>query len=483
VVAPTVALLLSAAIKEPSALKPELLVWAGIVAMLELIPVPLWRGTTVSMSFPLLMAVAFLNYSPAAAALTALIGSVDPREFKREFGPLRALFNRCQVSLAVLAASLIFHGVASIHKSPSLVLFGAAMLAATADYIVNSGLVTIAASLFYKVPPSRVMGQLKVGRLSEFFVSYVGLGTLGLILAKFFSLSGIGFWSVPFFILPLLLARQMFFRSKALEEAHKELQDREQILRTLSNRMAEERQDERLQIAGFLHDDLAQHLFRLSIQVDVARRHLSAGKLEDTEATLEEIKETKNRTSDRIRALIRDLHRSPLGRAGLGEALRSFMAEMGRGSDVLFHADIQEVDIPAPIALLLYHIAREGVMNALKHAGAANMWLSVRQDGDEVEMVLRDDGTGFDPSGPGPEGHYGMTMMRERATVGRGTFTLSSAPQEGTTITVRFPTSWLQEEMPERPAEVPGTQPTQAGAAPDTDRSPRSSSLPGSVRA
>jgi signal transduction histidine kinase len=237
----------------------------------------------------------------------------------------------------------------------------------------------------------------------------------------------------------------MFFRSKALEEAHEELKDREHLLRALSNRMAEERQDERLQIASFLHDDLAQLLFRLSIQVDVARRHLGSGKLEETERLLAEIKETKNRTSDRIRALIRDLHRSPLGRAGLSEAVYSFIAEAGREADVQFHLDFEEVRLPPPIALLLYHIAREGVMNALKHAQASNMWLTVRQDGDEVEFVLRDDGVGFDDEAPEPEGHFGLTMMRERATVGGGTFKISSAPGEGSTIKVRFPTSWLQE--------------------------------------
>ena len=71
----------------------------------------------------------------------------------------------------------------------------------------------------------------------------------------------------------------MFFRSQALEEAHKELQEREQVLKTLSNAMAEERADERLQIAGYLHDDLAQVLFRLSIQVDVARKLMDKGEL------------------------------------------------------------------------------------------------------------------------------------------------------------------------------------------------------------
>src|SRR5204862_7668621 len=127
--------------------------------------------------------------------------------------------------------------------------------------------------------------------------------------------TAVGAWSVAAFILPLVFARQMFFRTMALEEAGKELKDREQVLRALSNRMAEERQDERMQIAAYLHDDLAQMLFRLSLQVDIASRLLEQNKIEEVRETLSEVRETKNRTSERIRALVRDLHRSPLGRA------------------------------------------------------------------------------------------------------------------------------------------------------------------------
>jgi signal transduction histidine kinase len=247
--------------------------------------------------------------------------------------------------------------------------------------------------------------------------------------------------------------------------------------------MAEERQDERGQIAAYLHDDLAQLLFRLSIQVDVARRHLVAGRFDQTEKTLEEIKETKNKTSDRIRALIRDLHRSPLGRAGLAEAIHGFIVEAARDSDVRFHTDIAEVELPPPIALLVYHIAREGVMNALKHAEASNMWLTVNQDGDTVELLLKDDGMGFDAEGPGPEGHYGLTMMRERALVGGGTFDLSSVAGEGTTIRVRFPTSWLQEEPREEPREKESTAPSPADASPDNVPAPPLEQAPQSALA
>jgi signal transduction histidine kinase len=483
VVAPTLATLGTAVARDHAELIaskwPELLTWVLIIAVIELLPVPMWRGTHVSLGFPLLMVVAFL-YPSAVAASVAFLAACDPREVRREVDVLRALFNRCQIALAIAGASAVFHALASIKSSDPIILLGAASLAAVVDYVVSNVLVSIAASIHYGMHPVRVLKELRVGRWSEFVISYLGLAVFGVILAKIFEVGHIRFLAVPVFVIPLLLARQMFFRSKALEEAHKELQDREHVLRALSNRMAEERQDERMQIASYLHDDLAQLLFRLSIQVDVARRHVSSGKIDEVEKQLGEIKDTKNRTSDRIRALIRDLHRSPLGRAGLAEALRSFIAEVsGDNSDVRFHAaDIDEVELPAPIALLMYHIGREAIMNSLKHAHASNMWITVRQHGDEVEMLLRDDGAGFDVDAPEPEGHFGLTMMRERATVGGGTFEMSSAPGEGATINVRFPTRWLQPDAPQAPGAQPQDQPpppTRDGAAPDTVPAPSGS--------
>ena len=153
---------------------------------------------------------------------------------------------------------------------------------------------------------------------------------------------------------------------------------------------------------------------------------------------------------------------------------------MGRESDVEFHTDVDELPLPPPIALLLYHIAREGVMNVLKHAEAANVWLAVKEEDEFIQLVLRDDGAGFDVEGAGPEGHYGLAMMRERAMVGGGTYHLESAPGQGTTLTVRFPPSWLRQEE----AEAATRPKTPSGdASPDTPPAQRQGQAPESVPA
>ena len=446
-------------------LQAELILWALLVAAVELLPVPAWRGLHLSVGFPLLMVVGML-YPPIAAGVVAFAGASDPRELRGEVDFLRAVFNRCQVALSVFAASFVFHALADINGSPAWLLVTAATLAALADYAVNSGMVTIFTSIRVHMHPGRVIRELRIGSLAEFLVSYLGLGLLGLTLAILFK--EVGAWAFPAFLAPLLFARQMFFRSRALEEAHSELQEREQILKQLSNAIAEERHDEREQIANYLHDDLAQVLFRLSIQVDVARKQLEKGEVHDVGLSLEKIREAKQDTSDRIRALIRDLHRSPLGAKGLAEAIQSFTDEMGRDSGVIFHTDVADVRLPAPIALLLFHIAREGVMNALKHARATDMWITVTEDSESIEFELRDNGRGFDATAPGPEGHYGMAMMRGRARVGGGTFSVTSSAGEGTTITARFPISLLQESDSEGGGGEAGPGAPAADASPDT---------------
>jgi signal transduction histidine kinase len=442
IVIPALATLTLLVLSDPSNLTSELLLWVVVLAGVELLPVPFWRGLQISMSFPILLAAGFLH-QPAIAALIALVGSFDPREFRREINLLRALFNRSQAAIAVLVSSATFHSLSSVGK-PWKIVLPVAVVAAVAHYLINVALVSCAVSIAYGVRYSEALRRIRIGRSFEFAINYIGLGLVGTALAKLYIDPYIGAWALPAMLTPLVFARQMFFRSRALEEAHGELKTREKVLQALSDRMAEERQDERAQIAAYLHDDLAQLLFRMSLQVDLAKRHLKGGDTDAAEKDLEAIRETKNRTSELVRALIRDLHRSPLGRAGLAEALTSFTGDIAKGAGIRFHTDVARIPLPPAIQLIAYHIAREAAMNSLKHSGADNVWISLRSNDDGAELTIRDDGVGFDPDADSPEGHFGLAMMRERAQVFGGAFSVSSAHGEGTTISVQFPTAWIQ---------------------------------------
>jgi len=245
--------------------------------------------------------------------------------------------------------------------------------------------------------------------------------------------------------MPLLLARQMFFRTRALEEATEELKDREAVLRALSNRMAEERQDERRQIAGYLHDDLAQVLYRMALHLDISEKQLQKGDSQHAREEMAALRSSRDRAMQLVRALIKDLHRSPLGRAGLSEALKSYGEEVEKDTGLKVRTRVAEIEMAPPVQLLCYHVAREAVMNAVKHANASTITIALEPTAEGARLRVSDDGAGFDPDEGSPEGHYGLTMMKERAQVSGGEFRIDSAPGKGTTVTADFPTSWMVE--------------------------------------
>lgn len=302
----------------------------------------------------------------------------------------------------------------------------------------------------HHVPPGTVLRKLRIGNQWEFAFSYVGLGFLGVMLGR---LLEVGWWAVAAFVMPLLLARQMFFRTRALEDATAELKDRETVLRALSNRMAEERHDERMQIAGYLHDDMAQLLFRMSLHVDILQKQLDAGDGTAAREELDAIRQNKETVSKMLRALIKDLRLSPLGRAGLSEALHTLAQNIEQDWSIPVRLHVADVDMAPPVQLLSYQLVREALTNAAKHAEATELAVTLEPTADGVRVRIADDGKGFDPEQGSPEGHFGLTLMRERATVAGGTFSIDSASGLGTKITAEFPTSWLSEEPANARAE------------------------------
>src|SRR6266545_4001890 len=167
-------------------LEAATILWIAIVALVDLLPIPAWGGLVVSLSFPILIATCLL-YGPPAAGLIALIGSSDIREFRRELPPLKALFIRAQMALAILLGAGLFHSVASLH-SGFIRMSVAAIGATIVSYSVH-----------------RILVEMHGSKPAEFLVAYLGLGLYGTLIARFFEHEGA--WAVAAFFAPLVLAR------------------------------------------------------------------------------------------------------------------------------------------------------------------------------------------------------------------------------------------------------------------------------------
>jgi signal transduction histidine kinase len=113
---------------------------------------------------------------------------------------------------------------------------------------------------------------------------------------------------------------------------------------------------------------------------------------------------------------------------------------------VMGEGALQEQEaLPAEVQVAFYRLCQEAFNNIAKHARASQVTIQLEYDAAAVELHIHDDGQGFDPEHT-PSGHYGLTMMRERAEAVGMMLSVTSQPGHGTEIAIR----WT--ELPEQKA-------------------------------
>jgi diguanylate cyclase (GGDEF)-like protein len=190
------------------------LVWIVLIAVAELLPVRDDDGLGLTVSFPLLLAVAIL-YQPWPAAIMTWLASFSPDELARPLSPSRILFNRAQSALAILLASATFHALTTL-DGPLWRVGLALVLTTVVAYGVNTLLIAAMIALDQRMGPLGVLKGMHGRRPLEFLVSYLGLGLLGVVFAQLTVRDGQ--WPVVVLLAAILLARQLYFRSRALAE-------------------------------------------------------------------------------------------------------------------------------------------------------------------------------------------------------------------------------------------------------------------------
>jgi signal transduction histidine kinase len=416
---------------DPSSAR-DLLVWTALAGFTNLMPIGLRKDLHVTLDVMILLAVAFL-YPPAIAAIAAFVSAIDLREFRREITPTHTLFNRTQIALNVLGASAIFHGLgAEIHDGP--MSLPVALLALAVSMFLNVSLLLTHLRLHEGVPVSTGLQRLPAGRPVQFLAVYASYAALAVVLANVYL--EVGLWAVGTFLLPIFVAQQMFIRERRLERTTAELRERERLLEGLFDRIVEERKDERQRVAGELHDDVLGTLTNVSMLGHVVRRQLSRSGVSSTD--LDNLARNSSIATDTLRSVIRDLHRSPLGRGGLIPTLRSLFRDLALNWQVpiRFEPVLQE-DLSPARQLVIYQVAKEAVLNALKHAHASQIIVHLRRTDGHLFLRVNDDGKGFTAESEHPHMHFGIGLMKERARQLGGELRIESVP--GTRVELRLP--------------------------------------------
>lgn len=196
--------------------------------------------------------------------------------------------------------------------------------------------------------------------------------------------------------------------------------------------------EERNRLARELHDSVSQSLYGLVLSAEAARRNLVAGDTTNSAEALDSLGMTARAALAEMRLLIYELRPSEIEAHGLQWALETRLATVERRAGLQTSLDYSVTDdLPMRTEIELERIATEALNNAVRYAGASSVAVSVRQQGDRLELEVRDDGVGFDPAAV--RGGLGIRGMRERAERLGGQISIVSDVTRGTVVQVEAP--------------------------------------------
>jgi signal transduction histidine kinase len=271
------------------------------------------------------------------------------------------------------------------------------------------------------------------------------LGSTGAALLQL----GLGIWALPpegrpllllaqslarivlLYLVPLIvsvLAQRERWQHAQLEAAHQRLRRHAATVEQLAVSR------ERNRVARDLHDTLAHTLSALIVQLE-ALRTLLAHDPEAAPAAVDDLTEQARRGLEESRRAILALRSGPVETMGLTGALRETLQTFQARTGVQAHLTLagREPDLTNEEAQTLFRIAEEALSNVERHAVAR--WVDVRlaSGSDRIDLVIQDDGVGFDQTSVNPA-HYGLTGMRERAALIGASLTIRSGPVGGTEV-------------------------------------------------
>jgi len=228
--------------------------------------------------------------------------------------------------------------------------------------------------------------------------------------------------------------------------AKAKIQAYQERLRALAADLTVTEERERRRIAGELHDGAVQALASARMRLDMAIKGSGTG---EAAGALHEVSESLRQTALFANQIASNLSSPSLSELGLAAAISEWMKEQvgGRfGIETELVNQLQEEDresLDFVTRALLFRNVRELLANVVQHAHATRVGVLLRRTGDDLELVVRDDGQGCDPEealeGGGGEGGIGLFSIRERMADLGGALRIEFEPGHGFTATLVIP--------------------------------------------
>jgi signal transduction histidine kinase len=200
-------------------------------------------------------------------------------------------------------------------------------------------------------------------------------------------------------------------------------------------------QEDRKHVAQNLHDTLGQNIAYLRLRLDELLLEEDPSLLITTiQQELGHMREVADQAYLQMRQALVDLHEDQSIQDLAKEALnRAQLIGQRSGYKVFFEETGKSMPLDAHTNRQLVYVLREGLHNIEKHSHAGEVHLAFHWQSSQLEVILRDNGVGFDDINVDHSQHFGLEIMQERIASAHGRLEISSKPGSGTTITIQLP--------------------------------------------
>jgi two-component system, chemotaxis family, CheB/CheR fusion protein len=246
-----------------------------------------------------------------------------------------------------------------------------------------------------------------------------------------------------------------FELAKVNESLRDEISERIQTERDrvrLLRQIVRAQEDERRRIARDIHDQIGQQMTALRLNLaTIDQAYSGDGEIREK---LEQTKAIAERLDEDVDFLAWELRPAALDDIGIAEAMGTFVRQWSRysGVEAQFHTTgVDKERLSPETETNLYRIMQEALNNTMKYAQASRVDVLLERRDNQVVLIVEDNGAGFDPNKEigGTDKGMGLIGMRERAALVGGTLQIESKPNQGTTIFVRVPVVFSEDEAVE----------------------------------
>jgi two-component system, NarL family, sensor histidine kinase UhpB len=208
-------------------------------------------------------------------------------------------------------------------------------------------------------------------------------------------------------------------------------------LQRLSANQVDAREAERRHIAREMHDELGQRLTALKLELSSLARQ----RHQDSDARISAMLNMVDDTVASVRRIASDLRPMMLDDLGLNPAIEWLARESAQRMNIKVNVILEEPELPNEhqLVIAIYRIVQEALTNVARHANATLVRIETKREGDELRVVVSDNGRGFSAQAMERDNSHGLIGIRERTLSLGGHFEIGNLPTGGARIAIRLP--------------------------------------------